>query len=292
MFPLERLCLRLNIRTGMDARLCIRQDAMTSAQTMLASFLLAALMAISSIAMGGCAMNSKRDTLFPPGVIVSPYDTANGQVLWAVIPPINESGTSLANELTIGDAIVAAAQGIRGVRCLPLNRSIEAMRSLGFTRGIQSSADAHKVAEYLGADAVLASSITAYDPYNPPVLGIALALYARPGAMANASQTKLDSRALTMAFSDFGTFDGLSFAGEPVSVVSEHLDARDHSVLMAVRTYADGRSDHTSALAWRVYLASMDLYTQFVAHHTMGRLIDEEWLRLSREMRRTRRPDR
>ena len=275
---------------GMDAHLSIRQDAMTSAQTMLAPVLLASLMLISTIFTTGCQKGSKRDQMFPPGVIVSPYDTLEGDVLWAVVPPRNESGTSLADDLKIGDSLVAAAQGIRGVRCLPLNRSIAAMRQLGFPRGIESSSDAHSLAEYLGVDAVLAGSITAYDPYDPPVLGLALALYAKPGAMANASQAKLDSRALTMAFTDFGTFDGLSFAGQPVSVVSEHLDARNHEVLMAVKSYALGRSDHQSALAWRVYTASMNLYTQFAAHHTIGRLIDEEWLRLARSQRTQRRP--
>ena len=258
---------------------------MTSAQNMLAPFLVGTLLLISTIMMGGCEMGQKRDQLYPPGVIVSPYDTAQGDVLWAVIPPRNESGTSLANDLAIGDAVVAAAQGIRGVRCLPLNRSISALRELGLTRGIQSSADAHRIAEYLGVDAVLAGSITAYAPYDPPVLGLALALYAKPGSMANTSQSKLDTRALTMAFTDFGTFDGLTFAGKPVSVVSEHLDARDHGVLMAVKGYAQGRSDQNSALAWRIYTASMNLYTQFVAHHTVGRLIDEEWLRMSQMMR-------
>tara|TARA_R110002073_G_scaffold1715_3_gene12322 strand:- start:80875 stop:81705 length:831 start_codon:yes stop_codon:yes gene_type:complete len=275
---------------GMDAHLSIRQDAMTSAQNMLAPAFFATLMLIVSIFMSGCEMSPKRDQMYAPGVIVSPYDTFDGDVLWAVIPPRNESGTSLADDLAIGDSIVEAAQGIRGVRCLPLNRSIEAMRQLGFSRGIQSSSDAHKVAEYLGADAVLAGSITAYDPYDPPVFGLALALYAKPGTMANASQSKLDSRALTMAFSDFGTYDGLTFAGEPVSVVSEHLNARNHEVLMAVKSYAQGRSDHQSALAWRVHIASMNLYTQFAAHHTIGRLIDEEWLRMARTQRTQRRP--
>jgi len=276
----------------MDARLCIRQDAMTSAQTMLASVLLAAMMLISSISTTGCAMlTKKREPMLPPGTIVSPYDTTQGDVLWAVIPPMNESGTSIVDQLAIGDAIVAAAQGVRGVRCLPINRSIDALRTLGLTSGIQSASDAHRIAEYLGADAVLAGSITAYDPYDPPVLGLALALYARPGAMANASQAKLDSRSLTMAFSDFGTFDSLSFAGRPVSVVSEHLDARSHEVLMAVRNYAEGRSDQRSALAWRIYTASMELYTQFVAYHTIGRLIDEEWLRMSQQQRQSQAPN-
>ena len=275
----------------MDSRLSNRQDAMTSAQTMLAVGLTTLILFFSNM-MGGCALTTPRDEMTAPGVIVSPYDTSTGDVLWAIIPPINETGTSLADQLKIGDAIVAAAQGVRWVRCLPLNRAIDAMRTLGLTRGIETASDAHKIAEFLGADAVLAGSITAYDPYDPPVLGLALALYAKPGAMANSSQVKLDSRALTMAFSDFGTFDGLSFAGEPVSVVSEHLDARNHDVLMAVRSYADGRSSRSSALSWRVYTASMDLYTQFVAHHTIGRLIDEEWLRLSRNQRERRGQDR
>lgn len=258
---------------------------MTSVQTMLAPVLFSCVLLFSLISNTGCAMTQHRDEMFPPGVIVSPYDTTQGDVLWAVIPPVNESGTSLADDLAIGDAIVAAVQGVRGVRCLPLNRTIGAMRELGFHRGIQSSSDAYKLAEYLGADAILAGSITAYDPYDPPIFGLAVALYARPGAMSNASQSKLDTRALTMAFSDFGSANGLSFAGKPVSVVSEHLDARNHEVLMAVKAYAQGRSDQHSALAWRVHTASMNLYTQFAAHHTIGRLIDEEWLRLARVQR-------
>lgn len=259
---------------------------MTSAQTMLSTLIATAIVCASAF-LGGCSTTKPRDQLYPPGVIVSPYDTSSGDVLWAVIPPMNESGTSIVDSAKIGDSIVAAAQGVRGVRCLPINRSLDAMRTLGMPRGIESSSDAHKLAEYLGADAVLVGSVTAYDPYDPPVMGLALALYARPGSMANLAQAKLDSRALTMAFTDFGTYDGLSFAGEPVTVVSEHLDARNHEVLFAVRSYATGRSDHNSALGWRVYLASMDLYTQFAAHHTIGRLIDEEWLRLAQ--RRTNR---
>lgn len=258
---------------------------MTSAQTMLTTLIVATMVCASAV-VGGCAATKPRDQLYPPGVIVSPYDTAQGDVLWAVIPPLNESGTSVADSAAIGDAIVASVQGVRGVRCLPINRSIDAMRSLGYTNGIESSSDAHKLAEYLGVDAILVGSITAFDPYDPPVLGLALALYARPGSMAQASQAKLDSRALSMAFTDFGTYDGLTFAGEPVTVVSEHLDARNHDVQMALREYAIGRSDHNSALQWRIYMASMDLYTQFAAHHSIGRLIDEEWLRLAQQQAR------
>ncbi|MFG0314689.1 MAG: hypothetical protein ACF8LL_10965 [Phycisphaerales bacterium] len=256
---------------------------MTSAQTMLNRVITLSMLASMLAVLTACSMTKERDPLTPPGVIVSPYDATQGDVLWAVIPPLNESGTSIADSARIGDAIIAAVQEARGIRCLPLNRSIDAMRSLGFVNGIETSSDAHQIAEFLGADAIVVGSITAYDPYDPPVLGLALALYARPGAMAQASQASLDTRMLTSAFTDFGTTSGLRFAGEPVSVVSEHLDGRNHEVQYAARTYAQGRSERQSAMQWRIYLASMDLYTEFAAHHTVGRLIDEEWLRLSRQ---------
>lgn len=225
----------------------------------------------------------RRDTLHVPAVVVAPYDTSQREVVWAVLPPRNESGTSLVRTDLVGDELVAAVQQVRGVRCLPLNRAIEAARELGMHEGPRDSAEATRLAEALGVDAVIASTITAYDPYDPPILGLALALYARPGAMARTPGSGLDTRALTVAFTDFGRFDGVRFGGEPVTVVSEHLDARDHGVLTALRRYAEGRSDPNSSLRWRVYTASMELYTRFAAHHTVGRLIDEEWLRMARE---------
>ncbi|MFK7758813.1 MAG: hypothetical protein AB8C13_02570 [Phycisphaerales bacterium] len=249
---------------------------MTSAQTMLAVLLSCILIGFS-----GCAATDPRDRLNVPGVIVAPYDTSRGEVLWAVIPPMNESGVSSIREDEIGDTIVAAVQGIRGVRCLPINRTLQAMRETGIDQ-ITSTNEAIALANTLGVDGIIAGSITAYDPYDPPVLGLALALYSRPGAMKQGPKTDLDPRALTMAYTDFGNFDGSRFEGDPVNSVSQHLDARDHAVLMDLKRYAEGRSDSQSALRWRIYTASMELYTQFVAHHTVGRLIDEEWLRYAR----------
>lgn len=254
---------------------------MKSAQTMLARVLTALWL---SCTLCACAARpDSRDRLDAPAAIVAPYDTSERDVIWAVLPPRNESGTSMVRGDLIGDELVAAVQQVRGVRCVPLNRALEAARELGMTDGPRDSADAVRLAEALGVDGVIAASVTAYDPYDPPILGIALALYTKPGAMSRAAQTNLDPVALRMAFTDFGRFDGIRFSGDPVTVVSEHLDARDHAVLMALRRYATGRSDPNSSLRWRVYTASMELYTRFAAHHAVGRLIDEEWLRLARE---------
>lgn len=253
---------------------------MASAQTMLARALAAVL---AAGALSACTTTDARDRLTAPTAIVAPYDTSDGDVVWAILPPRNESGTSIVRPDLVGDELVAAVQQVRGVRCLPMNRSIQVAESLGMTDGPKDSADAIRLADALGVDAVVAASITAYDPYDPPIFGIALALYTKPGAMAKASKTSLDPVALSMAFTDFGRFDGVRFGGDPVTTISEHLDARDHAVQMAVHRYAEGRSDPNSAMRWRVYMASMELYTRFAAFHAVGRLIDEEWLRLARE---------
>jgi len=264
---------------------------MTSAQTMLIRVLSLLLFCSGSIStLTGCKTRDKRDTFYAPTAIVAPYDTTERDVVWAVLPPRNESGTSIVRTDLVGDELVAAVQQIRGVRCLPLNRSLEVARSLGLADGPRDAGDAVRLAEALGVDGVIVASVTAYDPYDPPVLGLALALYAKPGAMANAGKTDLDAFSLTMAFTDFGRFDGVRFGGDPVTTVSEHLDARDHAVLMTVKSYAEGRSDPTSAMRWRVYTASMELYTRFAAYHSVGRLIDEEWLRLARDARTRRNP--
>lgn len=254
---------------------------MASAQSMLKT---ARVLAVVACALGatiaGCG--PKRGQLYPPTVLVAPYDTSAGEVLWAVIPPRNESGTSIVDEHAVGDAIVAAVQGVRGIRCLPINRTLEAMRALGLENGIANPGEAERLAQTLGVDGIVAGSVTAWDPYDPPTVGLALALYARPGSMTRRNETMLDPRALSRAYTD-ANFLKSNFAGDPTTVASEHLDARDHDTLLYLRKYAEGRSDHDSALGWRVHLMSMDLYTRFAAFQTVRRLLDEEWLRLAKE---------
>lgn len=256
---------------------------MTTVQNMLARVVVVGLIAALATLTACRTRPDPRDRLDVPAPVVAPYDTSIREVVWAVLPPRNESGVSVVRTDLVGDALVAAVQQVRGVRCLPLNRSIDAARELGMPDGPRDSADAVRLADALGVDAVVAATVTAYDPYDPPILGLALALYAKPGSMNATTQASLDTTALRMAFTDFGRFEGVRFGGDPVTVVSQHLDARDHGVLMALKNYATGRSDPNSSLRWRVYTASMELYTRFAAHHSVGRLIDEEWLRLARE---------
>lgn len=236
------------------------------------------ILALAAALAAGCG--STRETLTPPQTLGAPYDAAGGQVLWAVVPLRNETGTSLVDSIEISDKVVAAISQVRGVRALPLNRTIAAMRALRMA-DLASPADAKRLASEMGVDGLIVGSITAWDPYDPPKLGLALALYARPGAMDRRGASTIDTRQLQSRPTDYQYFPRSSFDSAPASVVSEFLDGKNHQVQMDVRHYAAGRHDPHSALGWRRYLASMGLYTEFAAWHTVGRLIDHEWVRLA-----------
>lgn len=252
---------------------------MTSAQTMLSKLARRAVLALIALGattlVAGCTTGPR---LTEPHVLRAPYDTSDGEPLWAVIPLRNESGTRAVDPMEVSDAVVAAVQEARGVRCLPLNRTLEALDAMGHQGVVRTPAEAQALAVQLGVDGIIAGSITAWDPYDPPVLGLSLALYARDGSMSRAMP---NPRVLSMAYAE-PVFDRSNFLGSPVTVVSEHLDARNHRVLIDVQGYALGRSDPTSALNWRIHTASMGLYTRFAAYHAVGRILQEEWRRLSR----------
>lgn len=239
-------------------------------------FLLGALVIIQFVA--GCSSGEK---LTVPQVLMAPYDTSKGDVLWAVVPLRNESGFSQIDAYQVSDKIVAAAAQVRGIRCLPLNRTIAAMRNLNLQE-LANPDEAQQLATALGVDGIIVGSITAYDPYNPPKLGLALALYSRPGLLDKQGSANIDTRKLTYQPTDYHYFTRSSFKDAPASVVSEFMDGKNHQVQLDVQRYASGRTEATSALAWRRYLASMDLFCEFGAWQSVDRLLNHEWLRVAR----------
>lgn len=265
-----------------------RQDAMATEHDMLTSRrarpsalgLVIAIILPAFLLLGGCAT----ETLHAPRTLTSPYPGAAGDFLWAVAPMANESGTTNADPLLVSDALVAQIQQTSGLDAIPVNRVIEAMRSLGIN-SIDSPASAVQVAQLLGADAVIAGSITAWDPYEPPKIGLALSLFVlRDEMRAPGARTPgVDPRALQAAPTDY-TLPTRSSPTTPVSSVAEHLDASNHEVLMRLRDYASGRHDPQSAMGWQRYQASMSLFTEFACHRLTERLLDAERIRVARTL--------
>lgn len=231
---------------------------------------------LGTLLTGGCETPRREPTLTPPHVLVAPYDSTYGEALWAVAPLGNESGVSTVDTALIADSLVAKLDEVRGVACLPLNRTLAAMRALNL-RAVRSPTDARALANALGVDALVVGNVTAFDPYDPPKLGLSLALFSRDRKPAE----PFDPMRLRSSYSDRDyTITSSQFADRPVATVNEHIDAANHEVLYAVKRYAEGRHDPDTALGWQRITKSMDLYTEFAAYFTVSRILEQERLRV------------
>ena len=232
--------------------------------------------------LSACNFN-KGKQFVTPTMLESPYAPDRTVTVWAVAPMRNESGTSAVDPMRVSDALVAQLQQVRGIQVLSLNRTIATMRSIGLAT-IESQADAANLAQELGVDAIVVGTITAYDPYEPVQLGLALALLAPNGSpiIGNAdAPNTVDPYALQAVGSDFGLpFGGGANAG-PLSVVAIHYDGANHDVQLATRRFANGRSESISAMGWEQYLASMRLFTKFACYDATARLLWQEHERLT-----------
>lgn len=249
-----------------------------------------------AVALSGCVSSTEKFRY--PAPLVSPYDARQGDVLWAVAPLRNETGVSVVNTPAVADALVATIQETRGLSAVPLNRTLAAMVALGMTE-VASVEDAHRLAAAMGVDAILVGSVTAWHPYEPPRLGMSLALLARLGGdrLIEPGGTDASGLPLGRTGAPLDMFDPRSLASSPtepsfpptrsrsgpLSTAAAHLDGSNHEVLIALRGYAEGRNDPDSALGWRWYLASMTLFTRFACHQLTEDLLNHERLRLAQE---------
>ena len=255
------------------------------------------------VAAVGCA--SRRPVLPPP--LRSPYPERR---IVAVAPLRNESGSLAADAVRLADHLTRALEEVLGLDAVPVNRVLSAMDALGLG-GVATPEDAHLLREALGADAIVVGTVTAYDPYDPPTLGLTLELFGGEGGgeggWGGDAGATLDVRALSGSGTDVSPVDSADPDEKsqtpvplPLSRVSAVLDASDGRVRAAVKRYASTRGPDDpetrrggpfSSLpgyaggeddaSWRRYRLSMDLYSEFAAHEMVRRLMRAETLRLA-----------
>ena len=217
----------------------------------------------------------------PPYVVFSPYLT-DDELLFAVAPLRNESGVSVADELAITDQLAYQLEQVEGVRALPLNRSLEAMRAMGLT-SVSTPAEARRLAKAIGAEAIVVGTITAYDPYDPPQLGLSLALYSGTSALDLAGWDPFELQRAPTDQLPPGPRE-IPDVNSPLSVVSAHLDASNHIVRSRVDRYAWGRTDDDAPMGTDRWIKSMERYTEFCCFVLVEGLMDAEARRLGRHL--------
>jgi hypothetical protein len=231
---------------------------------------LLSLILVMTTAWSGCASNKKEQLLPREYALASPYASTR---TFAVAPAVNLSGSRDVDPLATSDQIFGELQQVQNLNVLPVNKTLAAMQQLQ-VRSIDSPQTALRVAELLGADALVVPAITAYDPYNPPTVGMILQLYANDTLAGPAAPV---SRQI----------NGAPLPGEsakprqPVSQIAAIFNANNQTVLLELREFAKGRTDYQSALQEQRFLADSEAYTRFVCHAMIRRLMEVERLRAS-----------
>ncbi len=216
-----------------------------------------------------------------PEKLTAPYGERQ---VWAVAPLRNESGSLYADGLKTADQLAQRLETVIGVDTLPVNRVLAAMRAQEMSE-VTSADDVSQLRDVLGVDAMVIGSITAYDPYDPPKLGLIIELYFNP-RRENAQATDLQ-KLVRAPTGDMTQPPEPVRPGPPVSVVSGFYDASDPGIHQQLVTYAKQRDDAVKdgpALGWRRYQIDMDLYTEFVTYLVSKQLLRVEQDRLAPPM--------
>ena len=211
--------------------------------------------------------------------VEAPY--AERQV-WAVAPLRNESGSRYADGMQMADQLTRSFEQVVGIDALPLNRVLEAMDALRLM-AIESREDAIRLREALGVDALVVGTITHFDAYDPPKIGMALDLYAWP---TERGVKTLDIRGLSWAptADKAGIRRGTLYRpDQPVTTVSGYFDASGTGTKQLLDEYAYGRGSTPNKLhERRLYTINMNLFQEFAGHEMGSQLIWAEWKRLAR----------
>ena len=248
------------------------QEAMTSEQVLLT----ASTLCLTTLATCAASCTSlqfelgwRRKAVAPR--LTSPYDQRQ---VWAVVPLRNESGSLHADGLKLADHLARQLENASNIDVLPVNRSLVAMEAMEMNR-VSSPNEARALLRMVEADALVVGTVTAYDPYDPPKLGLAIELY--HGSRWASPRNGVNPRQLSQAPTGPETLPvERSGHGPDDSVVSAFLDASDPSVRDAMRAYASSRGAYEHEGEWHRYRISMDLFSEFASYVVSRRLLREE----------------
>lgn len=209
--------------------------------------------------------------------LISPYAERR---IWAVAPLRNESGSQTPDPAAVADHLARQLENASNIDVLPVNRVLAAMEALQMPV-VASRADAMKLLGTLGCDGLVAGTLTSYDSYDPPKLGMAVELYIS-GRVERIEA--VDLRQMSRAGTGPQVQPATPPSRQPVSSVSVYLDAKDPDTQRMMKRYAGNRNLSTNDRIRdqsHLYRISMDLFTEFATYVVSWRLLEAERTRLT-----------
>ena len=165
----------------------------------------------------------------------------------------NECSTLDADGAAFADQLARQLVNTANIEVLPVNCTIRAMHVQRMGQ-ITNTAEAVKILETLGADGLEVGTISAFDAYDPPKIGMAIELYVSPVAESHADPSAVQH-------TSGGPTDGWAWSspavtGQPVTVVNVFLDAADPEIRRKNKLYAEHCRWNTGPDGWVHYRIS------------------------------------
>jgi len=232
--------------------------------------LLAAIALASALAVGGCA----KEPVLVRKPDKAPYDRP---VTLAVAPVVNYSGNENIDTLKVTDLLFSELQQVPGIVVVPVNRVLAQMVQDRMPT-LETPEQAMALTKKVGADGIVVAAITEYNPYYPPIVGLALQLYGFDAPPVG--RLAVDPVGMERAASPMQITIDPEQPQLPKNQLSRIYNSRDHEVLQEVEDFADCRGTAQSPYGWRLYLRSQEMYLRFVFHEALTELFTKERLRV------------
>lgn len=193
-----------------------------------------------------------------------------GSLTVAVAPALNFSGSTDFDPDRVADLMASELGHADGVTVIPVSRVLAAMTRLGLQE-VGSPDQALAVKDLLGVDAILIFAVTEYDPYDPPIVGIAAQLYGRSAGRTTGDG--LDPVLVSRQARPFAVGQVNQGPKTPIAQTQQVFNAAHDYILHRVRRFADHRGEDGSAFGWRIYLVSQEHYLRFCVAQVVKQLL-------------------
>jgi hypothetical protein len=211
------------------------------------------------LVIGGCSRSDSAP--------VRIENTVLGPLLVAVAPALNFSGSHDFDRNAVADIMASELNAVEGVEVVPVSRVLAALAEDG-REEVASPAHAMDLVNRLGVDAILVFAVTEYDPYDPPVVGLAAQLYGvrRDGEARSIDPVRI-SREARLASSD-----AIVARFGPIAQAERVFDGSHEALREEVKAFAAKRDADESPFAWRLYLVSQRHFMRFCSYRTIEAL--------------------
>ncbi len=224
--------------------------------------------------MVGC---SQKKQVKDNGHLVSPYPR---QMTIAVVPVLNYSGNQELDPIKVTDILYSEFQSVEGFAVIPTNRML-AQLARDQIAMIETPQQALKLANELGADAIVVSAITEYNPFYPPVVGMAMQVYGLQGESVQIP--KIDPVAMERSASPLKLSTAIEPQFWPKNQMQRIYNSRDKKIAHDVEEFSEDRGTANSPYKWEIYLRSQEYYLRFVCYKAIRELLNKELQRVNPE---------